>query len=105
MKAALKSGESNPLSVKTLDLSRGGALLDCPSSPSIGQLIKLSFQIESERISGVEARVKRVHSAFGGKRFTVAVEFKEPNKELMTLAKRDLQRKDGEFLKSQPLPA
>ena len=105
MKAALKDGESTPLSVKTLDLSRGGALLDCPSPPPVGQKIKLTFQIESEKISAVSATVKRVHSAFGGKRFTVAVEFVEPNSELMTLAKRDLQRKDGEALRGQPLPA
>lgn len=77
--------------VRTMDLSQGGALFDAPVAIPVGTSIDLAFKIGKHELNPISCEVRRVGTAFGGNRFCVAVEFGQPNFQLIELVKRDLK--------------
>ncbi len=92
--AIIKVGDNPPVLAKTLDLSRGGALLDSPHHASVGDPIEVSFKVGNTTLNPAVGQVRRVESAFGGRRHCIAVEFSAPNFQLMELIKRDLKEQE-----------
>ena len=89
--AEVHRGEEPVFGVKTLDLSQGGALFDSPVSMNLGEPLGLAFKVGKHALNIIQCQVRRVESAFGGQRFCVAVQFDQPNFQLMELVKRDLK--------------
>lgn len=89
--ALIKIGDNPPVPVKTLDLSKGGALLDSPMEASLGERVFVTFKVGSTELNPTAAYVRRVAPAFGGRRHCIALEFAAPNFQLMELIKRDLK--------------
>lgn len=67
----------------TVDVSRGGALLDSPVPLGAGHDVVLDFQTRFASLDGVKARVKRSFPAFWGHRHLLAVEFRNLSDELI----------------------
>ncbi len=67
----------------TVDISRGGALLDSPVPLGVGHEVVLDFQTRFDSLDGVRARVKRSLPAFWGHRHLLAVEFRDKSDELI----------------------
>lgn len=89
--AHIKLGEHPAFAAKTLDLSRGGALLDSPVPASVGDTLELTFKVGTTELTPTVCHVRRVEAAFGGRRHCIAVQFSQPNFQLMELVKRDLK--------------
>lgn len=92
--AMIKVGNNPPVVAKTLDLSRGGALLDSPHHASVGDSIEVTFKVGSATLNPTVGQVRRVESAFGGRRHCIAVEFSAPNFQLIELIKRDMKEQE-----------
>ena len=78
-----------PVEGGTVDVSRGGALLDSPLHVGVGHEVTLDFKTRYAPVSGIRARVKRSHPVFWGHRFLLAVEFREPMDELLEIAEME----------------
>ncbi|HIB67853.1 MAG TPA: PilZ domain-containing protein [Phycisphaerales bacterium] len=89
--AKVKVGENPVFGVKTMDLSQGGALLDSPYQLPLGEKLELAFKLGKHELNPTLCEVRRVESAFGGRRYCVAVQFSQPNFQLIELVKRDLK--------------
>lgn len=89
--AQISFGQDQVFDVRTLDLSQGGVLVDCPVSFTVGDTLELAFKVGKHVLNPVSGKVRRVEPAFGGLRFCVAVQFEKPNFQLMELAKRDMK--------------
>lgn len=92
--AIIRLGDHPPVVAKTLDLSRGGALLDSPRQASVGDPIEVTFKVGSATLNPTVGQVRRVESAFGGRRHCIAVEFSAPNFQLIELIKRDMKEQE-----------
>ena len=85
----IASSQHEPAEGGTVDISRGGALLDSPLHVSVGHEVTLDFRTRYAPVSGVRARVKRSHPVFWGHRFLLAVEFREPVDDLLEIAEME----------------
>ena len=66
--AKVKVGENPAFGAKTMDLSQGGALLDCPYQLPLGEKLELAFKLGKHELTPTVCEVRRVESAFGGRR-------------------------------------
>lgn len=81
--AQLKVASGETFESGTVDISRGGALLDCPASLAVGHPIEISLQAGPFQLDPVEGRVKRSNPIFWNARHLVAVKFQEENEAVM----------------------
>lgn len=63
--------------MKTIDLSSSGVLLDVSRPALLDQVVKLKFELAPQLESHTTALVKRCLPAFGGRRYILAVAFRE----------------------------
>ena len=70
---------------RTLDVSKGGALLDSPLPLANGEKICLKIDLDMTSLPRIEAEVLRCQPAFWGRRHSVAVKFEENNPALMDI--------------------
>lgn len=89
--ARIRIGENPPVLARTLDLSKGGVLMDSPLQASVGDTVEVIFKVGRTELNPTTGQVRRVESAFGGRRHCIAVEFSAPNFQLVELIKRDLK--------------
>lgn len=82
----INSNFAEPMDGGTIDVSRGGALLDSPAHLGVGHDITLNFETGYQPLKGVRARIKRSHPVFWNRRHLVAVEFTEPMDDLVQMA-------------------
>ena len=85
----IASRKHQPAEGGTVDISRGGALLDSPIHIGVGHEVTLDFRTRYAPLTGVRARVKRSHPVFWGNRFLLAVEFQESMDELLEIAEME----------------
>jgi PilZ domain len=74
----------------TLDISEGGAQIDSPKSCSPGEIVLLHFRTQATAIPPIKATVRRCDSAFGGKRYVLALQFVNKPVGLMSLVRGQL---------------
>ena len=86
LRATLEWNAGDTESVKTIDLSASGVLLDVGRSAALNQSVKLKFEIAPQLESHTSGIVKRCSPAFGGRRYVLAVAFHEPEAALYATA-------------------
>jgi PilZ domain-containing protein len=93
LRAVVRGNRSKSWNARTLDVSRGGALLDSPRSLAGGASIELLFELDQVEVAAVGARVLRCESAFWGRRHTVAVQFEKEWPALVLVAERRTKKR------------
>lgn len=88
LRAVVRGNRSRSWNTRTLDISQGGALLDSPRSLANGSSVELLFDLDKVEVAPMKAQVLRCHSAFWGRRHTVAVQFEQEWPELVKAAER-----------------
>ena len=81
----IASNGGKPIPSRTLDVSKGGALLDSPLPMADGEKVSLKIDLDMTSLPTIEAEVLRCRSAFWGRRHSVAVKFDESNPALMDI--------------------
>ena len=97
LRAVVRDNRSKSWNARTLDISQGGALLDSGRSMASGAEIELLF-------APVKARVLRCHSAFWGRRHTVAVQFDDDYPAVMQIAEQTVANRRSAKPTLHPTP-
>lgn len=92
LRAVVRDNRSKSWNARTLDISQGGALLDSGRSMASGAEVELLFDLGTVEVAPVKARVLRCHSAFWGRRHTVAVQFDEHFPAVMQIAEEAVNK-------------
>lgn len=95
LQTSLRGIELTQMTAKTLDVSKGGALLDTPLPLREGDEVELHFDLDISQMKPITARVLRSASAFWGRRHTVAVQFHEENAALMDVVQLIKYQREG----------
>ena len=104
LRAVVRDNRSKSWNARTLDISQGGALLDSGRSMASGAEIELLFDLETVEVAPIKAKVLRCHSAFWGRRHTVAVQFDDDFPAVMQLAEQAVANRRASRASLQPLP-
>lgn len=81
----IASRKGKPINSRTLDVSKGGALLDSPLPLKNGEKILIKIDLDMTSLPPMEAEVLRCQPAFWGRRHSVAVRFDENHPALMDI--------------------
>ena len=95
------SEEDRPIrrTVRTVDVSDGGALLSVGENLAIGTRIDIKFHIDQYEVGPESARVIRNGSAFLGSESLMAVEFERPHRGLARAVEFDREKKNWQNTK------
>ena len=104
LRAVVRDNRSKSWNARTLDISQGGALLDSSRSMASGAEIELLFDLETVEVAPVKAKVLRCHSAFWGRRHTVAVQFDGEFPGIMQVAEQAVIKRRALKPALHPLP-
>ena len=104
LRAVVRDNRSKSWNARTLDISPGGALLDSGRSMASGAEIELLFDLGTVEVAPVKARVLRCHSAFWGRRHTVAVQFDDDYPAVMQIAEQTVANRRSAKPTLHPTP-
>ncbi|MCA9775913.1 MAG: PilZ domain-containing protein [Candidatus Eremiobacteraeota bacterium] len=93
LRAVVRDNRSKSWNARTLDISQGGALLDSSRSLASGAEIELLFDLDTVEVAPIKAKVLRCHSAFWGRRHTVAVQFEDDFPAIMQIAEQTASKR------------
>lgn len=79
-------------SARSIDLSRGGVLIDSALPLGPGEEVKIDVDIGKFTLPQMRARVCRTHSAFWGRRHLSALSFEESGQALVDAARHELNK-------------
>lgn len=82
-RVSLKFRADETVESESLDISRGGVLLDSPIPLNSGHTVQVQIRIGSFQLEPVKGFVLRSSPAFWGYRHLVAVEFEQENQSVL----------------------